>query len=643
MDLQVPLNRLKFGQDDGAGINARVAGRQDGIAELAANIYANRSEANPSGLIENLIVKEADGDFYSVANGNRRLAALRMIGDAADLPIPCTLHQVDGAKAFEYSLTTAVTAKRFHPVDEYEGYARLRDEKGKTEEEIAHQYGLTKREVEQVLALGGSLSPNVRDLWRNGRIKAEVARALTMAPDYKTQDDIIEAYATRSGGIEGIEDYDVKQSLKIGSDESGTLVEFVGIEAYVARGGKVTRDLFGTDHQVSDPKLVKTMAAEKLKAECAALVQAGWSFAVSSDSVRNTRHDYSRLKVEEEPTPEETKALGDLNAIFNPENDVAVGYYACDSFVELTGAQQRAYLAYHGLKRVIELRGYTPKMMDSAGCFVGINDDGFLKIEFGYVKPKQKEAAAKVVKEEKKEQAKAAAKTAKEEGKPAPEPKVLSNALIERLEQQLVQATRDAIAGEPLLANSELFDVLARTICAQITPGRPFAMPDPVRTKLPTIRQALNPSVFNAAIAKALDAEDYFSTAPKGFVLKAIAEGINPDEARKVASKSKADIAKFALSNRRAMDGWLPKELRTVHYKGPGTEGYKAPAPSKDAPTTMEDALDKAKAALKPLQRTAAVCKAAASARPGKPAKAIQRAASAKKTVKKTSAKKKKR
>ena len=45
MDLQVPLNRLKFGQEDGAGINARVAGRQDGIAELAANIYANAENA----------------------------------------------------------------------------------------------------------------------------------------------------------------------------------------------------------------------------------------------------------------------------------------------------------------------------------------------------------------------------------------------------------------------------------------------------------------------------------------------------------------------------------------------------------------------------------------------------------------------
>jgi ParB family chromosome partitioning protein len=52
MDLQVPLNRLKFGQDDGAGINARVAGRDSHIAELAANLHAN-------GQIENLIVKDA--------------------------------------------------------------------------------------------------------------------------------------------------------------------------------------------------------------------------------------------------------------------------------------------------------------------------------------------------------------------------------------------------------------------------------------------------------------------------------------------------------------------------------------------------------------------------------------------------------
>ena len=38
MHIDVPLNRLKFGQEDGAGINARVVGRLDGIEALAANI-----------------------------------------------------------------------------------------------------------------------------------------------------------------------------------------------------------------------------------------------------------------------------------------------------------------------------------------------------------------------------------------------------------------------------------------------------------------------------------------------------------------------------------------------------------------------------------------------------------------------------
>jgi ParB family chromosome partitioning protein len=92
--------------------------------------------------------------------------------------------------------------------------------------------------------------------------------------------------------------------------------------------------------------------------------------------------------------------------------------------------------------------------------------------------------------------------------------------------------------------------------------------------------------------------ENYFSTAPKGFVLKAIGEAINADEARKIAGKSKPEIWKFALANI-PRTGWLPKELRTVHYKGPGSEGYKRPAaaPQAAAPATpsTREAIKKAK------------------------------------------------
>jgi ParB family chromosome partitioning protein len=173
MDLKIALNRLRFGQDDGAGINARVAGREEGIAELAANLLAQ-------GQIENLIVRDAGEGFYAVANGNRRLAAFHMMyGAQSEEPIGCTLHNVDETRAFEMSLTTAITAAQLHPVDQYEAFARL-DERGKTHDEIARQYGMTEKQVRQALALGG-LSPLIRNAWRAGEIKAEIAKAFTLA------------------------------------------------------------------------------------------------------------------------------------------------------------------------------------------------------------------------------------------------------------------------------------------------------------------------------------------------------------------------------------------------------------------------------------------------------------------------------
>lgn len=596
MDFEVALNRLKFGQEDGAGINARITGRDDGIAELAANIHAR-------GQIENLVVKDAGDGFYAVSNGNRRLAAFHMIyGSDSGEPIRCTLRDVDEAGAFEDSLTTAVTAKQLHPVDQYEAFARLRDRHDKSIEEIANQYGMTEREVEQALALG-HLSPRVRDLWRKGEIKASAAKAFTLAPDHKSQDEIIDQYLD-SGYKQGVaklvdmDDSDVKRSLKIGNDKSGVLVEFIGIEAYEARGGKVTRDLFGTDHKVSDAKLAKTMAAECLADECKRLKDAGWSFAVSKESVRN-HYDYSALKVEDAPTEEERQKLDQLVAMFDPSGNFGETYDGGLTYFELTGPLQLAYRTHREMQNAIALRPYTAKMMEKAGCFVGLDEYGMLEIEYGRVKPAQKEKAAEVVKAEKKEQTKAAAKTAKAGGKPAPESQTtLSNALKDRLEMMLVSATRDAIIGEPLLVNSPLFEILARVTCSQIATERAWGTPDAIRTKLPSIRQVLNKAVFNAALAKRFDAEDYLSNAPKGFVIKAIAEAINPDEARKISGKTKAEIWKFALANI-GKTGWLPKELRTVHYAGPGSEGYKRPAavvaPEPDAKPSTSEAIAKAK------------------------------------------------
>jgi ParB family chromosome partitioning protein len=627
--IQVPIKQLRFGHEapNHPG-NARTTGREDGIAELAAHIHAR-------GKIDDLLIYD-DGvaGVYFVANGNRSLAALRMIyGEDSSQPIDCKLTTPE--RAYEDSLAVAVLARKFHPVDEYEGFAKLRDQ-GKTAEEIARTYGMTEREAEQVLALA-QLSPRVRDLWRQGAIKADVARAFTLAADHAAQDRLIDDLTERyDGDWSDIDRWEIRDSLDIGDDQSGVLVEFVGVEAYVAAGGKVQRDLFGTDHRVSDVALAKKMANDRLTQECEKLRNAGWSFAITFGSVQNTRHTYGALKVDVAATEEETQRLAALSAVFRGGDvHVAEDRHHADSFAALTGAEQRAYLNYRALRQSIAERTYTPALRATAGCFVGMDDDGLLRIEYGKVKPEEKKAAAKAAAKEQRAQANAAEagdKASKSEaGSSKPEPvsqKVLSKALLDRLSAQLITATRDALAADPLLAQHPLAEMMAKTLCGMITPDRPYHMPDGVRTKLPSLRQVLDEAVFNAAIAKRFDASDYFTSAPKPFVIKAIAEAINPDEARKASAGSKNDIVKFAMANV-VKTGWLPKELRTVHYKGPGSEGYKRP--KAETATLVHAAKDD-----KP--STAAAVRQAKAARTEKAAAVAQKRhvkASAKKTAKK--------
>lgn len=602
MDIKVPLKMLKFGHEDGEGINARVAGRDDGIAALAANLNAH-------GQIENLVVKDAGDGFYSVANGNRRLAAFRMMyGEGSDQEIGCTLHEVDNAKAFEYSLATAITAEQLHPVDQYEAFARLKD-RGQTEEEIAQHYGMSTKHIRQRLAMG-TLSVTVRNAWRGGEIDEDAAQAFTLAADHAQQDKVLEKLraelAENDWRDRQIDADQVEDELKVDPNNVGYLLRFVGIEAYEAKKGKIiTRDLFGSRHKVSDEKLLKKLADDKVDEACKQLKKEGWSFATAGRP--SDYWEYGETKIEPTPTPDEQARIDELDAIVGDDKDLMVS--------DMTATQAQAHAELQGIWKAILDRSYTPEMRAKSGCWVSIDHNGDLDVKYGKIKPKEKAAAAAVERTERK---KVAASQAAAEGRPAPESKVVSNALRQRLEAQLITATRDAIAGDPLLAESPLAEVMAKTICSMITPDRVFSMPDGVRTKLPTIRQALDENVFNAAMAKRFDPKDYFSNAPKPLVLKAISEAINPDEARKISTKTKADIWKWALDNL-AKTGWLPKELRTVHYKGPGSDGYKKPTADtqgakSEVPSAMRDALTKAEKALEPLKRAAAARKAATAA-----------------------------
>lgn len=618
MDIKVPLKMLKFGHEDGEGINARVAGREDGIAALAANIFANRSPENPSGLIENLIVKNAEGDFKSVANGNRRLAALHMIdGPESDLDIPCTLHQVDETKAFEYSLTTAITAEQLHPVDQYEAFARL-EEHGKTEDEIAQQYGMKARQVQQALALG-RLSPKIRDAWRKGDIKAEVAQAFTLAIDHATQDKLF----AQLGKAHAVTVHNVKRELgAYATDEEITqLLNVVGTEAYRSAGGHVTEDLFGTSHIISDEALLKQLARQLLIAKCDELTTAGWGWVeILSDLPHGARFwPVSEVKTKVFEGDEEQR-LGQIRARLEAIDEA-------DEFGdEIEQEQDRLAGEADTIEQAVKLRSYPDKKRKTLGCIVTI-EDGRLVVLAGIKRPAEARAA-----DDRDDEAigDGTSKPAARAAKVAPEEPEISNALLHRLSIQLTQAASTALIEDTPLALAVLlsgFDtyggngvkVSVSGLGMGGAPGKLFGQPDDLPRTLAlalklkpaekldllvqvaagaldfqnksldggadqhdstvAICNAIEPKALNAALRGAFDAKDYFAGVNKALCLKAIEEALGADIARQQTKNSKAEIAAFAVENV-PTTGWLPLQLRAKGYDGPPVK-----KPGKLAPT----------------------------------------------------------
>jgi ParB family chromosome partitioning protein len=633
MDIKVPLNKLKFGQEDGEGINARVAGRLDGIEALAANLFAR-------GQIENLVVKRIDDEFYSVSNGNRRLAAFhQMYGAGGDQLINCTLRDVDEKGAFEDSLTTAVTAKQLHPVDQYEAFARLSANE-KTDEEIARQYGMTEKEVRQALALG-RLSPKIRDAWRNGDIKADVAQAFTLGLDHKTQD---KAFKKLEKDHRLYPQY-IKQELGATDREVGELLDFVGADFYRECGGSVVVDLFGTSHVVSNPALLKQIAADKLASTCDKLKAEGWSWAkLLSDLPSNARwwrkSEPKALVFE----GDEQQQLAKLRA----ERDAIEARYQSEDefdYDEYESSIERLTAEVDAIEARVHSRSFSDKQKAKSGCIVDV-DDGRLVILYGVLEPEEVSApASKATK-------KASSKGAAEE----PAEPVISNSLVLRLSEQLTKGTATALVQDHdlalsvLLAGFACYDSAGMKVSVNGMDSHeldllgskemPQALAMVLKLKLAerlalvaevaaaaldfrnqpldaekddkyhgprAICDAIDPKALNAALRGVFDAKDYFNGVSKALCLAAITDAMGDDVARQQSKNPKGDIAAFAIANV-PQTGWLPTQLRAKGYDGPPIIKAKLPAP---APRKAKKAPPKKRAVKKVAKKAAKKKKAA--------------------------------
>jgi ParB family transcriptional regulator, chromosome partitioning protein len=102
-----------------------------------------------------------------------------------DEPIRCILDTEHSAT--EISLAENAVRSAMHPADQYEAFAKLRDEDGMSAEDIAARFGVTAAVVKQRLKLG-VVSPKLRDLYRKGDMTLDQLSAFAITEDHARQE-----------------------------------------------------------------------------------------------------------------------------------------------------------------------------------------------------------------------------------------------------------------------------------------------------------------------------------------------------------------------------------------------------------------------------------------------------------------------
>ena len=138
------------------------------LAELAESI-------REQGVLQPVLVRRApDGDSYEIIAGERRWRAAQL---AQLHEIPVLVREFDDRTAMEIALVENVQRRDLTALEEADGYHRLIEEYGHSQEEVARAVGKSRSHVANTLRLL-NLPGEVRTLLEDGQLTAGHARTL---------------------------------------------------------------------------------------------------------------------------------------------------------------------------------------------------------------------------------------------------------------------------------------------------------------------------------------------------------------------------------------------------------------------------------------------------------------------------------
>ncbi len=365
--LQIPLESLTI-----SDLNPRKAVSDAHTESLADSIER-------FGLIHNLAgLMDADGKVGIVAGGCRLRAIQMIAARSKDHPfttVPVKL-AADATEAEDWASAENAAREDMTPADEIRAFGRMKS-RGATVPEIALAFAVAEARVYQRLALAGLPEP-VLDALAAGEISLGTAKAFTLSNDEALTLGILDQVKGQAVSESAIKNALHPDAIKA----TDRRAKFVGLEAYEAAGGAVTRDLFSDEVFLASPTLLDRLFAEQLDAARAALTETqGWAWADARSEAWLNYYDLDQMK---------------LARLYPIEGDLTEA--EAEEYDELADLANGGVLDEDGEARLAELQAmldgdYSEDQKAHAGCIILVNNSGKVEVTAGLVRPEDKKAA----------------------------------------------------------------------------------------------------------------------------------------------------------------------------------------------------------------------------------------------------------
>lgn len=164
------------------------------LAELEASIRA-------SGLLQPIVVRRRPAGGWELVAGERRLRAATRIGWTE---IPAVVRNFDDRAMLTLALVENLQRADLNPLEEAEGYERLIDEFGLTQQQVADAVGKDRTSITNLLRVL-TLPASIRQLVESGQITAGHARALLPMKDERQQLELANEIVSKQLSVREVE------------------------------------------------------------------------------------------------------------------------------------------------------------------------------------------------------------------------------------------------------------------------------------------------------------------------------------------------------------------------------------------------------------------------------------------------------